>query len=394
MSAACHRSLYGYQLRTALALAVENAHAAVTFIPLACTGATIAAGLFDAQKTRECDPTRGSCASAVPGQIKQLQDALARAQKQRADRKLDLLLLTIGANDIDFSGLVADIIVEEDTRERVLFEQGGMLTSVERAQQVLDKQLPAGFAKLRAALKPLVGGSLSRVLYVTYGNPAMANGAICPGGRDGFDIHPAFNPTAARLQKVASFVQSQFLPKIAALARCEGSTLCRDASERMTFANGHQQAFAEHGFCARADSDPAFDRACFSRTGESFESSPERAATSPLICDRPVRDFLPYASRARWIRTANDSYFTAMTYPEGSLRPSDLHDATWAAASAVYGGAIHPTAEGHAAMADAALPAARGLLGLPAVASVLAEPLPDPAAAQPQGGNWQGSIGR
>jgi len=33
--------------------------------------------------------------------------------------------------------------------------------------------------------------------------------------------------------------------------------------------------------------------------------------------------------------------------------------------AAVYGGAIHPTAEGHAAMADAALPAMREALGLP-----------------------------
>ena len=32
--------------------------------------------------------------------------------------------------------------------------------------------------------------------------------------------------------------------------------------------------------------------------------------------------------------------------------------------AAVYGGAIHPTAEGHAAMADAALPAAMSVLGL------------------------------
>ena len=36
--------------------------------------------------------------------------------------------------------------------------------------------------------------------------------------------------------------------------------------------------------------------------------------------------------------------------------------------STASGGAMHPTAEGHAAMADAALPAARKLLGLPAVA--------------------------
>ena len=79
------------------------------------------------------------------------------------------------------------------------------------------------------------------------------------------------------------------------------------------------------------------------------------------------------------MRTANDSYFTAMTFPEGissALQPSDLHDATWGATSAVYGGAVHPTAEGHAAMADAALPVLRGLMELPAPQQIRAEPLP------------------
>jgi nicotinic acid mononucleotide adenylyltransferase len=57
------------------------------------------------------------------------------------------------------------------------------------------------------------------------------------------------------------------------------------------------------------------------------------------------------------------------------LQPSDLHDATWGATSAVYGGAVHPTAEGHAAMADAAMPALRAVLGLQAPVQVRAEPL-------------------
>src|SRR5262249_50339298 len=39
MNAACHRSLYGYQLRAALALAIDSPHVAVTFLPLGCTGA-------------------------------------------------------------------------------------------------------------------------------------------------------------------------------------------------------------------------------------------------------------------------------------------------------------------------------------------------------------------
>ena len=73
------------------------------------------------------------------------------------------------------------------------------------------------------------------------------------------------------------------------------------------------------------------------------------------------------------MRTANDSYFTAMTYPQGisSLQPANIHDATWGVLSAVYGGAIHPTAQGHAAMADAALPAVRAVLGLPAAETVV-----------------------
>src|SRR3569623_1759819 len=59
-----------------------------------------------------------------------------------------------------------------------------------------------------------------------------------------------------------------------------------------------------------------------------------------------------------------------MTYPQGlpaASQPTDIHDATWGVLSAVYGGAVHPSAEGHAAMADATLPAARAVLGLAAV---------------------------
>ncbi|NUR12216.1 MAG: hypothetical protein HOQ20_10305, partial [Bradyrhizobium sp.] len=59
-----------------------------------------------------------------------------------------------------------------------------------------------------------------------------------------------------------------------------------------------------------------------------------------------------------------------MTYPHGlpaASQPTDIHYATWGVLSAVYGGAVHPSAEGHAAMADAALPAASAVLGLDAV---------------------------
>jgi hypothetical protein len=389
LSAACHRSLYGYQLRAALGLAVENPHVAVTFIPLACTGATIDVGLFGAQRARELScgsAAQDSCPTSMPGQIGALRALIDRAHRTQPDRKLDLVFLTIGANDIYFSGLVADVIIESGY-ERALARRGGVIATVEDAQGILDKTLPANFAKLRAALKPLVGGRLDKVVFTSYGNPAMApEGGVCPGSKDGFDVHPAFAADGQRLRKVALFVQNRFLPAVKAIATCTGGVLC-GGDEAMSFADAHQAAFAQHGFCARAETDPDFDRHCFATDGKSFADNPVDGATDPMACDMEASEFRAYASRARWIRTANDSYFAAMTFPEGvssTIQPADLHDATWGILSAVYGGAIHPTAEGYAAMADSALATARNVLQLgPATEGVQVAPLPPPEPGAP-----------
>ncbi len=383
LAAACHRSLYGYQMRTALTLAIENPHVAVTFLPLACSGASIERGLLGSQRAGECgDPSRRGCSANVPAQIGQLQAALALAKRHGADRRVDLLLLTVGANDVLFSGLVADVLIDPASTERVLFQRAGLISSFKDAQRRLDTVLPSDFAKLRAVLKPFVGGDLARVEFVSYGHPALqAPDTPCPGGRQGFDVHPAFTIDGERLKHASEFITNQFLPKLAALAKCESGVICDGDGDRMTFVDAHQAAFAQHGFCAQSADDPAFDRDCFSAAGNSFEPDLAKAATDPLVCEHSPSEFRPYASRARWIRTANDSYFTAMSYPEGLpvvLQPSDIHDAIWGVTSAVYGGTIHPTAEGYAAMADAALPAARAILDVPAPAPVTSEPLPPP----------------
>src|SRR5215471_7805707 len=186
MNAACHRSLYGYQLRAALALAIESPHVAVTFLPLACTGATVADGLINGQRSREldCAPDGTRCPATAPAQMTQLRAIMARAQRVDPARTLDLVFLTIGANDINFSGLVADIIIE-GRGERALFSRAGVISSVQASQEMLEKKLPADFARLRAALKPLVNNALERVVFVSYGNPALSGGGTCPGGRDG-----------------------------------------------------------------------------------------------------------------------------------------------------------------------------------------------------------------
>jgi hypothetical protein len=389
MNGACHRSLYSYQLRAALALAIANPHLAVTFLPLGCTGATITAGLLNSQRSREvnCGGDGTACPPTVPAQVTQLRAIITRAQRGHPARSLDLVFLTIGANDVNFSGLTADIIIAA-RGERALFSRAGVISSVEAAQETLEKKLPADFARLRDALKPLVNDALERVVFVSYGHPALApGGAVCPGGRGGFDIHPAFGVDGERLRRISMFVQDKFLPALKETVACSAKGACAGASDAMTFVDDHQAAFADHGFCARADSDPPFDRECFSPDGKSFNDSPVGGATEPLACGASVSEFRTYAPRARWIRTPNDAYFAAMTFPQGvsaGLHPSSLHDATWGVLSAVYGGAIHPTAEGHAAMADAALAAAMSVLQLSRSSGpIVAAPLPSlPAEAK------------
>jgi hypothetical protein len=366
--AACHLSLYSYQVRAALALAVENPDISVTFVPLGCTGATIQQGLLGPLEARE-----RSLTSEAPGprfvgaQLDQLAGYLG-AKSKTPSRLADLIFLTVGANDVNFSGLVANIIVTENP-ERQVAGDAHLIASPNDEQEQLKVNLKNDFGRLRTQLAPFVGGNLDRVVFVTYGDPARHQGGKdCPSSRTGFDSHPAFSVNGAELAKTIDFVEKSFLPALKSYATCDAAAGCSDpAKQRMTFVADHLVAFADHGFCASDDSDPQFDRACF-RNGDSFAGLPG-GLSNPLACrGHRASEFRPYAHRARWIRTANDSYFTAMTYPWTARsfmdNPSYIHDGRWGLTSVVYGGVLHPTAEGHAAMADAALAAANAVLKL------------------------------
>src|SRR5258707_4780812 len=118
----CHRSLYSYQTRTALALAVQYPHIAVTYLPLACTRATIADGLFVGQRVRECPPSKSNatCSAGVNGQLDELRDAVTAGRRRMPDRQLDLGLLSIGAHHRYFSGLGCQVIVDTKTERRLV----------------------------------------------------------------------------------------------------------------------------------------------------------------------------------------------------------------------------------------------------------------------------------
>ena len=344
----------------------------MTYVPLSCSGATIAVGLLGSQPARERPtlPNGQPAPRDVEAQFGQLDSYLGAKGGRTPFRRPDLILLTIGANDIGFSALVANVLVSP-SQERSLLQRAGMITDIASADKILEGSLAGDFRKLRSRLHGFTGGSLDRVVYTVYGNPGeKAEGAACPGGRRGYDAHPAFAVDGGVLAQTVGFVEDKMIPRLRAYVECGTNGGCAKpaASDAMNFVDGHRQAFAQHGYCAAdASVDPAFDSDCF-KDGGSFRTD-HTALDDPMTCARRATEFRTYASRARWVRTANDSYFAAMTYPASLpwfLQALDIHDAIWGISGVVYGGALHPTAEGHAAMADAAIVAGRKVLRVPA----------------------------
>src|SRR5258708_2594990 len=224
MSPGCHRSLYGYQVRATLALAAEQPHIAVTFLPLACTGAHIAAGMFDGQLIDDCPWVVGIDYSknTGPAQLLELTDLMAALHREQPQRTLDMILLSIGANDVNFAALLTNVIVDNGA-ERILLKRGGAIVSPQDSQKSLNEELPTEFARLRAALKRFSGGNLRHVVFVSYPNPAMqSEDKPCLGGPDGLDVNPSFSANSERLRSVSDYVNKLFLPKIKALATCDG----------------------------------------------------------------------------------------------------------------------------------------------------------------------------
>ena len=67
---------------------------------------------------------------------------------------------------------------------------------------------------------------------------------------------------------------------------------------------------------------------------------------------------LPYAHRWRLFRTPNDAFLTANTHRDGT----PVFDILQPAYAGLYSGAIHPTAEGHAIVADSVIVQVRAIV--------------------------------
>jgi lysophospholipase L1-like esterase len=386
-----------------LQIAIENPQSAVTFLGFACSGAAVEEGLLGPQEYVEYISTAGgnggqSQVKAVSGsrkdtQLRWLLRELCAEKPEREDglwtcpggkflRNVDFLLLSVGGNDIGFSDLVTWATLRDNTSSKIAKFLGATVSPKQFAGNMKDI-LPQSYARLAKAIELAVplraeGGIYdpSRVVLTAYPDILEdERGAVCPAGDVEGEQEMAYPANQSidlwqnwlvvrkdKLERVHE--QLAFLhDRMAELAGDHGWTFASRAYGG--------KPFRGHGFCARspeAQNDPAEQLSipCWSKAGEPCQSnwSGKDGVWQPF---NPQTENFPYALRQRWVRTFNDAY---MTINKKVLNRGGQIDEE--GSSAVFSettGAMHPTAEGHAAMADAILIDLR-----PAVAAALNRP--------------------
>lgn len=391
LSPDCHRSQYAFPMRVALQLALENRQRAVTLVHLACSGALASSGLFAPQTERpHYDPRRTNPlrlkAEEVPAQFQQLTRLICSVvppdnpesyvmtvfkagETQLQDgtfnmkwcppgkrkRDIDLVLLSIGGNDVGFSALaaytilnrmsdVAPIAVFLDKTERFGPDVADVYLNV------LDSRIEA----VRKALKSGFGVDSAKVVQVSYENAEYdEQGHFC--GQNparatiGLDVHNRFSFDVDRVAKVNEFIRKLFarLQCITDAGADCPTKLKTGAGTKFSLVIEHQREFRRRGICAR---DPAEDERMMrmprERPGGGF--APYLPST-----------YRPYAHRTRLFRTPNDAFLTANEHRRQEMLAIDVLQPVVAA---LLSGAFHPTAEAHAIVADHAMDPVRRAL--------------------------------
>src|SRR5262249_26496889 len=141
LSPDCHRSQYAFPVRVALEIALEDRHRAVTLATLGGSGAKVVDGLFEPMPSRgHRDPsasktkpaewqseqlTRVSCKTRGEPALSTLQvyetgltqasakrESWTRCPQNQRKRHIDLVLRSIGGNDVGFKQIAAYMFLE------------------------------------------------------------------------------------------------------------------------------------------------------------------------------------------------------------------------------------------------------------------------------------------
>jgi hypothetical protein len=370
---ACHRSLYSYQVRAALQLAVEDPHRAVTFVGFACSGAETTFGLFLEYKGNEWVPhppdlpqisavAEAQCggkgardydlpeAYHINERIPELKGGLVlkKCDAERA-RKIDLLFLSVGGNDIGFSRLLANAVLADRSILRRLGGWFGQVHGFPEAVTQLDA-LDDRLKSVNRALHNLLHvpwPESDRIILAAYPPMALLDDgkSICPDSRAGMTVLPEFSLSEAKSREGN-----------AAAERLNAIMQESARQHQWSFADAHRAVFRGRGLCT------GYGEGHWTMADELRIPRKMAGKWQPFS----PTEWRAYAPRQRLFRTPNDAFMTGNFHVAQSLMQKVLNTQGYAwlqlLLASVYSGAFHPSAEGQAAMADAVLEPARRVL--------------------------------
>ncbi len=270
----CHRSLYSHQLRAALQLGLEDDHRAVTYVGVACSGSEVTFGLFLQYAGNEWvpNPTDKSQISAIAsaqcdeheapmqdlpeayhmdGTIPELKGGLVLRKCDPINaRKIDLMFVSVGGNDVGFSRLLANSVLADESTLRKLGGWFGQVHSLDDASLGLEA-LILRYKSLNRAIHYLLHipwEQSDRVLLTAYPGLALQGDgtSICPDGVAGMDVLPDF-ALSEQKARIGTWIADKLNTAMSEAA----------AHYQWTFVDSHRRDFAGRGLCAGTTYDGA-----------------------------------------------------------------------------------------------------------------------------------------
>ena len=359
----CHRSMYSYQFKTALQMALANPREAVTYVSYSCSGATTGQIINKRGRARE------EIAWIAP-QLDSLRKVLTR--DGRITREIDYLLLSTGGNDVGFSKFVTYVVLSRKPlevfkrlprkgtdRERIvkssekkefqkaLLGQTGnyfdlhtaLLNAPSQPRRVLRRRAASDESRRIRIKGCQPGGPCPRIVLTPYPNILKdQDDNLCRADKKEFenpfgeDKSGADETRAKRIKTLDDYVFSQLRDVQ------QDPWISSDTGPGWTVARSNVEAFAGHGFCAQTRQRPLTE-------AEIFELPRWKDLRWQPFDPTKYR---PYASRTRWVRLPIDAKLTTdqMHVFLNRIRIDILLEDDIALI-------MHPTAEGLAATADA-----------------------------------------
>lgn len=258
----CHRSLISGPALAAYRLAKQDIHQSVTFVSFACSGAEIYDGLLTQYEgretysqleltatlyglTKEWLPSKPS-SDFLPTQLDALSEAICIGEYDPTNGKCkgkirnpDVLLISIGGNDIKFGPVITDFALTErrDSESEKVFRE-----AIRKNREILRNDLATLNGQITAAVRP-------RAIYITeYPDPTKNQARkYCA---DGFFSSSPFVP---RIATVLGFRISSKEARIAYEEVVLGlqSDLSGMESVGWRYVSGIASASEKKGYCSK-----------------------------------------------------------------------------------------------------------------------------------------------